>query len=196
MAQRRSWSRLAVVALLLAMVVAGCASPATTPPPTPSAGAVSPSASAATPRPSGASLAWTDCGAPFECATLSVPLDYAGGGPAVAHISLIRLPATDRARRIGSLVTNPGGPGGSGVDFVRQDATTLFPAASASASTSSASTRGASAPARRSAATRTWRRTSRPIRIPDRGPVDGPDRRRPGLRCRLRDERRAAPGDV
>jgi pimeloyl-ACP methyl ester carboxylesterase len=58
-----------------------------------------------------------------------VPLDYAAGGSAVAHISLIRLPATDRARRIGSLVTNPGGPGGSGVDFVRQDATAVFPAA-------------------------------------------------------------------
>jgi pimeloyl-ACP methyl ester carboxylesterase len=32
---------------------------------------------------------------------------------------LIRLPAADPARRIGSLFVNPGGPGGSGVDFVR-----------------------------------------------------------------------------
>ena len=118
LARPRSWSRLAVVAVVLA-VVAGCASPAATPTPQPSAVATSPAASQATSRPSGTPLAWTDCGAPLQCATLSVPLDYAAGGPAVAHISLIRLPATDRARRIGSLVTNPGGPGGSGVDFVR-----------------------------------------------------------------------------
>jgi len=128
MARRRSWSRLAAVPVILA-VIAGCASPA--PPPTlqPSAVAGSPSASGATPGPSSVPLAWTDCGAPFECATLSVPLDYATGGAAVAHISLIRLPASDHARRIGSLVTNPGGPGGSGVDFVRADATQIFPAA-------------------------------------------------------------------
>ena len=32
---------------------------------------------------------------------------------------MAKLPATDPARRIGSLFVNPGGPGGSGVDFVR-----------------------------------------------------------------------------
>ncbi len=127
-ARRRTWSSLAAVAVVL-VVVAGCGGPAPTPTPQPSAVAASPSASGTTPRPSGTPLTWTDCGAPLQCATLSVPLDYGGGGPAVAHISLIRLPATDRARRIGSLVTNPGGPGGSGVDFVRQDATSIFPAA-------------------------------------------------------------------
>jgi pimeloyl-ACP methyl ester carboxylesterase len=31
---------------------------------------------------------------------------------------MVRLPATDSAQRIGSLFLNPGGPGGSGVDFV------------------------------------------------------------------------------
>ena len=124
---RRARWRPAAVLLALALV-AGCASPVRTTPSQPSTTAAGPSASTATVRPS-APLAWTDCGAPFECATLSVPLDYAGGGPAVAHISLIRLPATDRALRIGSLVTDPGGPGASGVDFVRQDATTIFPAA-------------------------------------------------------------------
>ncbi len=127
-ARWRSWRRPVAGALALA-VTAGCASPAPTPTPLPSAVAPSPSSSAPAPRPSSGPLAWTDCGAPFECATLSVPLDYAAGGPSIAHISLIRLPASDHAQRIGSLVTNPGGPGGSGVDFVRQDAVTIFPAA-------------------------------------------------------------------
>jgi len=126
--RRRSWWRLGA-ASLVAAVIAGCASPAPPAMTASSTAAASPSAGRVTPGPSVAPLAWSDCGAPFQCATLSVPLDYATGGTAVAHIGLIRLPATDRARRIGALVTNPGGPGGSGVDFVRQDATSIFPAA-------------------------------------------------------------------
>jgi hypothetical protein len=34
-------------------------------------------------------------------------------------ISVLEMPATDRSQRIGSLVIDPGGPGASGVDFVR-----------------------------------------------------------------------------
>ena len=124
--RRPSWRRLAVGSVILA-VLAGCGAPAPTP--RPSTAAASPSGGTTTPGPSVAPLSWTDCGAPFECATLTVPLDYAAAGPGIAHLSLIKLPATDQARRIGSLVTNPGGPGGSGVDFVRADATAIFPAA-------------------------------------------------------------------
>ncbi|HXR27143.1 MAG TPA: alpha/beta hydrolase [Candidatus Baltobacteraceae bacterium] len=125
--RRRFPTRVAALPIAMALV-AGCGSPATTSSPLPSAIAASPSAAAA-PTPSPAPLSWTDCGAPFECATLSVPLDYAAAVTGTVHLSLIRLPATDRAQRLGSLVTNPGGPGESGVDFVRQDATTIFPAA-------------------------------------------------------------------
>ena len=59
---------------------------------------------------------------------MTVPLDYAN--PTVKQISLalIRLPATDQANRVGSLVTNPGGPGGSGVEFVRDSAEGIFSA--------------------------------------------------------------------
>jgi pimeloyl-ACP methyl ester carboxylesterase len=38
-------------------------------------------------------------------------------------ISILEAPATDRAQRIGSLVVDPGGPGASGVDFVREAVT-------------------------------------------------------------------------
>ncbi|MFG1960058.1 alpha/beta hydrolase [Nonomuraea sp. NPDC049028] len=62
-------------------------------------------------------LSWSDCGDGFDCAKLSVPLDY--GQPNGEHIkiSVVRLPAT--GDRIGSLVVNPGGPGSSGVTYAR-----------------------------------------------------------------------------
>jgi pimeloyl-ACP methyl ester carboxylesterase len=62
----------------------------------------------------------------FQCATLPVPLDY--GQPSVNKIpvAVIRQRATDPAHRIGSLVLNPGGPGGSGVDLVRDAGPFLF----------------------------------------------------------------------
>ncbi len=37
-------------------------------------------------------------------------------------VALIRLPASEPDERIGSLVMNPGGPGGSGIEFVRESA--------------------------------------------------------------------------
>ncbi len=64
-------------------------------------------------------LDWTDCGGGFQCATATVPVDYARPRGATLDLALIRRPAADPARRIGTLFANPGGPGGSGVDFVR-----------------------------------------------------------------------------
>lgn len=63
---------------------------------------------------------WKDCEDGFECTTVEVPLDYSKPSGDKLGISVIRLPAQDSSDRIGSLLTNPGGPGGSGVDFVRQ----------------------------------------------------------------------------
>ena len=67
-------------------------------------------------------LRWTPChadvGPRFECAVAQVPLDYDRPRGETISLALTRLPATDPKRRIGSLFLNPGGPGGSGVDFV------------------------------------------------------------------------------
>lgn len=63
---------------------------------------------------------WRDCKDGFQCATVNVPLDYARPGGEQLSLAVIRLPARKRSDRIGSLVTNPGGPGGSGVSFVRE----------------------------------------------------------------------------
>jgi pimeloyl-ACP methyl ester carboxylesterase len=62
-------------------------------------------------------LHWQPCDKGFQCARLLVPFDY--DRPAWRRFSLpvIRLRATDPAHRIGSLVINPGGPGGSGVSY-------------------------------------------------------------------------------
>jgi pimeloyl-ACP methyl ester carboxylesterase len=62
-------------------------------------------------------LSWRPCDHGFQCARLLVPFDYAR--PAWRRFSLpvIKLPATDPAGRIGSLVVNPGGPGASGIQY-------------------------------------------------------------------------------
>lgn len=49
-----------------------------------------------------------------------MPRDYAAPSDGYLNISLIRAAATDPARKIGSLLLNPGGPGASGVEFVRE----------------------------------------------------------------------------
>jgi hypothetical protein len=91
---------------------------------------------------------WGDCDdqdAPWECGSIEVPLDYRRPlDMGTVTIAVSRLPATDPDARIGSLVLNPGGPGGSGVDLAWGYAP-LFPTEIWSASTSSASTRAASA---------------------------------------------------
>ncbi|WP_235017767.1 alpha/beta hydrolase [Thermomonospora echinospora] len=63
---------------------------------------------------------WRGCGNGLECATVKVPLDYGRPQGEQIGLAIVRLPARDRSERIGSLVTNPGGPGGSGVEFIRQ----------------------------------------------------------------------------
>jgi pimeloyl-ACP methyl ester carboxylesterase len=76
-----------------------------------------PTASAGGPR---STLAWTACYVefgPFECATLSVPLDYDRPDGSEISLALVRLPAANPALRKGSIFLNPGGPGGSGVEF-------------------------------------------------------------------------------
>ena len=67
----------------------------------------------------GQHLVWSGCGGDFQCSKLVVPVDYADPAGATTNVSVIRLRSSDPAQRLGSLVINPGGPGGSGVDFAR-----------------------------------------------------------------------------
>ncbi|CAN5868197.1 alpha/beta hydrolase [soil metagenome] len=61
---------------------------------------------------------WSDCDGAYECAQVEVPIDYDATAGGTIDIALIRRTATDPSRRIGSLLVNPGGPGGSGVATV------------------------------------------------------------------------------
>ncbi|TDD25928.1 alpha/beta fold hydrolase [Nonomuraea diastatica] len=50
----------------------------------------------------------------MECGTLSVPRSYDDPRGEQITVALTRLKATDQKRRLGTMVLNPGGPGGSG----------------------------------------------------------------------------------
>jgi pimeloyl-ACP methyl ester carboxylesterase len=55
----------------------------------------------------------------LECGSMAVPLDYDDPERERIQIALVRQPATgDAEQRRGSLVLNPGGPGGSGLDML------------------------------------------------------------------------------
>jgi pimeloyl-ACP methyl ester carboxylesterase len=103
----------AAVAAVASLVLTGCF-PAAGPPAT------------STPRPEKVSaslqpfysqhVAWKACGS-FQCADVRVPLDWSTPSSGSIELALIRHYAT--GQRLGSLLVNPGGPGGSGVGFVR-----------------------------------------------------------------------------
>jgi len=63
-------------------------------------------------------LVWKSCDKGVECATMQVPVDYAKIVPGHSFsLFVLRHRASVAGERIGSLVVNPGGPGGSGVDY-------------------------------------------------------------------------------
>ncbi|GAA2649519.1 peptidase [Paractinoplanes durhamensis] len=72
-------------------------------------------------------IAWKVCpeNAKVQCGTMKVPVDWANPAGPATTLTIARRPATDPAHRIGALLVNPGGPGGSAVDFTF-DATGFF----------------------------------------------------------------------
>jgi pimeloyl-ACP methyl ester carboxylesterase len=70
-------------------------------------------------------LDWAPCDG-LECATAKVPLDHDEPAGEQISLALVRRPAGDPSRRIGSLFVNNGGPGNSAVDFVRRDAESVY----------------------------------------------------------------------
>ena len=71
---------------------------------------------------------WQDCSdgtSPFQCGTVTVPLDYGNPGGRTITITLKKLPASDSDAEHGSLFFNPGGPGASGIQTLETLATAL-----------------------------------------------------------------------
>lgn len=65
---------------------------------------------------------WTPCESDFQCAKIKVPVDYNEPEGDSIEISAIKL--STKGTKKGSLLVNPGGPGGSGYDFVKDAAAT------------------------------------------------------------------------
>ena len=70
----------------------------------------------------GQKLDWTECGTGFDCTMVTAPLDWSDPSVGEIELSVIRHRATD-ATRLGSLLTNPGGPGASGIGIIRDSLT-------------------------------------------------------------------------
>ena len=71
-------------------------------------------------------LTWTDCtddatGTAFQCATVTVPLDYDNPQGQTITVALKKLSSTSSSPR-GSVFLNPGGPGGSGISAIESQA--------------------------------------------------------------------------
>ncbi|KAB8289997.1 hypothetical protein EYC80_010324 [Monilinia laxa] len=67
-------------------------------------------------------LIWHSCYDTFQCARLSLPLDWLDlSNPSKITLAVIKLPATDLADYRGPVFTNPGGPGGSGIFSMRRN---------------------------------------------------------------------------
>lgn len=84
-----------------------------------------PTASHTSPSAPVSKITWADCGGGFQCGTLMVPLDYDHPTTRKISLALIRKQAVNKSTRIGSVLLNPGGPGESGIEFLRGDVTSL-----------------------------------------------------------------------
>jgi pimeloyl-ACP methyl ester carboxylesterase len=88
--------------------------------------------------PGHSTLHWHSCGGLLaqqgvpECATLSVPVDYAKPGGRHITLALDMIPATaPESQQQGILLVNPGGPGGSGLPLAAEVAQGLSPGVAA-----------------------------------------------------------------
>jgi pimeloyl-ACP methyl ester carboxylesterase len=61
-------------------------------------------------------ISWEACDPGFECSSVAVPLDHLNPDGQIFEIALIRKTGT---QNLSPLLINPGGPGASGVDYLR-----------------------------------------------------------------------------
>lgn len=127
-----------LVAGVALLVTAACTSTERATPPASSATSAGPGASAsgsASASPSSsqqaASIAFSDCSTQFRaaissaraksmtfsCGKLAAPLDYSEPDGETVDVFVVRVRSDNQSQRVGSLLVNPGGPGGSGVNL-------------------------------------------------------------------------------
>ena len=83
-------------------------------------------------------LTWSSCASGKQCTTAKAPLEWKD--PSAGEIQLALIRQTAKGTKQGSLLVNPGGPGGSGYDFVKDS---VDPVTWRAASTRAASTHAA-----------------------------------------------------
>ncbi|MDF2666655.1 MAG: putative hydrolase or acyltransferase [Microbacterium sp.] len=69
-------------------------------------------------------LAWQECGVGLDCTTVTAPSDYSDPSKGDLQLAVVRHRATS-GKPLGSLLTNPGGPGASGVALVKSSLSIL-----------------------------------------------------------------------
>ncbi|MFC8041427.1 alpha/beta hydrolase [Paenarthrobacter sp. NPDC057355] len=120
----------AICVVLASMLVLSACTVPFLPGPTakPSTSTVEPSIAASAPKGLekfySQSVEWSSCGDGLQCGKVRVPMDYAQPGSEEISLAAIKLPSTGKKK--GSILVNPGGPGGSGVDFIKDAGTTHF----------------------------------------------------------------------
>lgn len=129
---RRPFRTLALALGISGLLISGCSSGSS------SSGASSPAqAASVSPSPVPAALksyyaqhlSWRDCGVSgFQCTTMKAPLDYAKPDGGEIKLAVSRKKATGPGKRIGSLLVNPGGPGGSAIGYLQGYAAIGYPA--------------------------------------------------------------------
>ena len=62
-------------------------------------------------------LNWRDCYDGYQCSSFKVPVDYEKITDQSFNLKVLRHRATDTKNRVGALLVNPGGPGGSATDY-------------------------------------------------------------------------------
>ncbi|WP_307031667.1 alpha/beta hydrolase [Arthrobacter globiformis] len=70
-------------------------------------------------------IVWEPCEDKLQCAKVKVPVDYAKPDGDTIELAAVKIASTGDKKR-GSLLVNPGGPGASGYDFVRDAGNSNF----------------------------------------------------------------------
>jgi pimeloyl-ACP methyl ester carboxylesterase len=117
-ARRVGVRRFGVLLAAGALLLAGCGSSSGVPALQTDASTPSTSTPAPPPSPLGAPASFVPCDGSFQCATVTVPVDYAAPNGPTIGIGIVMAPAKDQSQKIGVLLVNPGGPGGSGIETV------------------------------------------------------------------------------
>ncbi len=107
--------RTLAAAVIAALALGGCSSQQSS---TSSSGASLPSTDPALDAFTHQSVTWKPCEKTLECATFTVPVDYAKPSGETTTIQAIRIKSTNPEAK--PLFVNPGGPGGSGYDLVAE----------------------------------------------------------------------------